>query len=599
MKFRLVEEINENLSKKETLEKMDDLFGQKNIYMWSTYILPNGHFLNPTKEKANKYWDKLGEEPEYEHSDFINANFNTYGEYLFDECLKMNVTYPYIALPETKKWTIEQQKACVEILENEDMFVYNNRDIYDRTDGENKEILEMKKPIMISAPFGDKVFDLSIYSPREIIQEINKGYITKSFLNENLTRDINTRKKGIRQEGIDMKFKIVENLDEELIKGKSKRAFDKNVKTEIESGKSPKQAVAIAYSIKNKAEEQEKKKKVKEDMNRDYTLYVSREDNKDRFYMQEMDEDLDSLIEYAEDFVVPEIKDGLLHFAYIMDNSKNTVWDSEKGKINILEEDLQSTQNDIFKKSLDIKEICFDRIRELGKQGNKEEAKHYQDISLIANDIKLLAQDIDEKNELNESAFRIGDKIVKNTEEKPATITSVVGINIVYKDDNDEVVMYNLDKDVDEELFGKIVSYLAEPKEETFDDKDNVNESIDLDNSDTWDEDNNYTNNNFINNGNYNIEQIRQHAQANTINNPIANYNPQIPSQFIQNTMMPNSPLVANSVGTGTLNSQPIQFWEDKSKTPLNVQNGAQNEMQDKNVIDEYVDDCMVRDDDF
>lgn len=396
-----------------------------------------------------------------------------------------------------------------------------------------------------------------------------------------------------------MKFRLVENLDEELIKGKSKRAFDKNVKTEIESGKSPKQAVAIAYSIKNKAEEKEKKKKVKEDMNRDYTLYVSREDNKDRFYMQEMDEDLDSLIEYAEDFVVPEIKDGLLHFAYIMDNSKNTVWDSEKGKINILEEDLQSTQNDIFKKSLDIKEICFDRIRELGKQGNKEEAKHYQDISLIANDIKLLAQDIDEKNELNESAFRIGDKIVKNTEEKPATITSVVGINIVYKDDNDEVVMYNLDKDVDEELFGKIVSYLAEPKEETFDDKDNVNESIDLDNSDTWDEDNNYINNDFINNSNYNIEQIKQHAQANTINNPIRNYNPQILNQFTQNTMIPNSSLGSNSVGTGTLNSQPIQFWEDKSKTPLNAQNGAQNVTQNQNVIDEYVDDCMVRDDDF
>lgn len=35
-----------------------------------------------------------------------------------------------------------------------------------------------------------------------------------------------------------------------LAKGKSKKAFEKNVKTEIAAGKPPKQAVAIAYSVK-------------------------------------------------------------------------------------------------------------------------------------------------------------------------------------------------------------------------------------------------------------------------------------------------------------------------------------------------------------
>jgi hypothetical protein len=35
-----------------------------------------------------------------------------------------------------------------------------------------------------------------------------------------------------------------------LDKGKSKEAFEKNVKTEIKAGRDPKQAVAIAYSEK-------------------------------------------------------------------------------------------------------------------------------------------------------------------------------------------------------------------------------------------------------------------------------------------------------------------------------------------------------------
>jgi hypothetical protein len=38
-----------------------------------------------------------------------------------------------------------------------------------------------------------------------------------------------------------------------LIKSKSKEAFKTNVKREIEAGKPPKQAVAIAYSTKRRA----------------------------------------------------------------------------------------------------------------------------------------------------------------------------------------------------------------------------------------------------------------------------------------------------------------------------------------------------------
>lgn len=38
-----------------------------------------------------------------------------------------------------------------------------------------------------------------------------------------------------------------------LINSKTKEAFNKNVKAEIEVGKSPEQAAAIAYAIKRKA----------------------------------------------------------------------------------------------------------------------------------------------------------------------------------------------------------------------------------------------------------------------------------------------------------------------------------------------------------
>lgn len=43
-----------------------------------------------------------------------------------------------------------------------------------------------------------------------------------------------------------------------LTKGKSKAAFNKNVAAEVKSGKPIKQALAIAYSVKRKAEGKKK-----------------------------------------------------------------------------------------------------------------------------------------------------------------------------------------------------------------------------------------------------------------------------------------------------------------------------------------------------
>jgi hypothetical protein len=45
-----------------------------------------------------------------------------------------------------------------------------------------------------------------------------------------------------------------------LVKSKSKAAFSTNVKREMEAGKKQKQAVAIAYSVKRKAQSKKGRK---------------------------------------------------------------------------------------------------------------------------------------------------------------------------------------------------------------------------------------------------------------------------------------------------------------------------------------------------
>lgn len=44
-----------------------------------------------------------------------------------------------------------------------------------------------------------------------------------------------------------------------LEKSKSKKAFEKNIKTEVKAGKSVKQAVAVAYSEKREAQKRDRK----------------------------------------------------------------------------------------------------------------------------------------------------------------------------------------------------------------------------------------------------------------------------------------------------------------------------------------------------
>ena len=183
----LYEDLQEDtLSKEETLQLMDDRYGQKELYLWSTYILPNGHFLNP----ENSIEDFDGQ-PEYEHCDFYGSEYNAYCDELFEDCVKLNATYPYLYLP--KHPTQKQWYAIEEIIDNYDKGLtaicgvddlFNISAIEDAYDGmsekEERLINEFERPIAIYTDDIAKIFDAS-WGGREIVKELKKAISRGGF----------------------------------------------------------------------------------------------------------------------------------------------------------------------------------------------------------------------------------------------------------------------------------------------------------------------------------------------------------------------------------------------------------------------------------
>jgi len=203
----LYESLNEDkqLSKEETLKLMDDKFGQKELYLWSTYILPNGHFLNP-----DNGWDEFDDEPEYEHSDFIYNYYNDYGETLFDDCIKMNVNYPFLTLP--KQPTQQQWNRVEEIIDNYDDGLDADGgvdDLFDwaEVDSEKERgiIRGFQRPLLIDLEgIGAKIVDAS-WGGREIVKEMKKAKSSGGFY-ESLKEDKNQKQTIIAYHGTNNKF---------------------------------------------------------------------------------------------------------------------------------------------------------------------------------------------------------------------------------------------------------------------------------------------------------------------------------------------------------------------------------------------------------
>lgn len=206
----LLNEAKADKTEEEVLKEFDEMFGQGDVYMWSTYILPNGHFLNP--DNCPEFWEEV--EPEGEHADFIYNN--PYGEDLFKDCIKMNVTYPYIYLPE--KLTDEQKEAIKKIINAKGGFTYVNDDIADQAEyfGIEIDCKDFQEPLLILADKGLTVLDLAYNSADDVLKSINNYYVRGYFLEKSLLTEKKSTGNTFTYKGKDYWSGSVNTLDGEI-----------------------------------------------------------------------------------------------------------------------------------------------------------------------------------------------------------------------------------------------------------------------------------------------------------------------------------------------------------------------------------------------
>ena len=184
--MRQDESLNEDVQKvtdKDILQDLDDTFGQEGVYMWSTYILPNGHFLNPENSHTSDNFNYA-----YEHSDFLDYLWDKYklwDNFLEKYCMKMNVTYPYIIIP-NERITPEQINALKTIIARKDLFEPVIEDCIERFEySTGKEFKgDIKEPLLIESTSDAKLYDLSVVDVNDIIRDIVQYYRVGSFLVE-------------------------------------------------------------------------------------------------------------------------------------------------------------------------------------------------------------------------------------------------------------------------------------------------------------------------------------------------------------------------------------------------------------------------------
>lgn len=173
---------------KESIDKLDELFGQEEPYIWSTYILPNGHFLNPENYKADDEWLN---NITYEHEDYYivfnddNKNYNV----LEDYCIKVNVTYPYVAMPNNRP-TAEQFSSFKKLLNYKHQFEYSFDEISDRVKN-SYDVFEMSEPLMIIVRHDEIAVDLAVTDVSSIVKMISRAYTTGTLLTESTLNEDN------------------------------------------------------------------------------------------------------------------------------------------------------------------------------------------------------------------------------------------------------------------------------------------------------------------------------------------------------------------------------------------------------------------------
>ena len=179
------EELHEDVSKQNILDALDNEFGQEDVYMWSTYILPNGHFLNP----ENSSWFEDNDEIiQYEHCDFEDwawsKGYKGQLQTIYDNCIKMNVTSPYLGMPDKARPTPEQLRAIKKILNNQKNFYFEQPEWDNLQDDAEKM---GPRVLGVFSPKGDKLFDLDVSDADDIVRAITQAYV-RGYLTEKIVK---------------------------------------------------------------------------------------------------------------------------------------------------------------------------------------------------------------------------------------------------------------------------------------------------------------------------------------------------------------------------------------------------------------------------
>lgn len=203
------DDIRYSVVKNKILDEIDAEFGQKNTYMWSTYVLPNGNSLNPEKNTSDTF------ALDYEHSDFDNWIGNKFGidgmRVLEDDCIKMNVTYPYLYLPKNR--ITQKQIATLKNIINNGQFEFDRDAIEGWIDNGNSSVYDMESPLLILSDKDQMVFDLAIYSADDIVKEINKAYSLGKFLtkSDDIRYSLSTEQQIELGKTSDIEYKLNDN----------------------------------------------------------------------------------------------------------------------------------------------------------------------------------------------------------------------------------------------------------------------------------------------------------------------------------------------------------------------------------------------------
>ncbi len=212
-------------------------------------------------------------------------------------------------------------------------------------------------------------------------------------------------------------YEFRDALEEKLIQGKSEDTLKKNIETEIKSGKSPKQAYAIAKSVQ--------KKNMKEEFEEEADYYMS--DDEDN-----LDENVGLLA------AVPEIVGAIgtaLEVKDIADELTNNTTESMQDEEYVDIYDNTIHEDEIVRDDIEENEddLSDSHIQELAKKAIEENAKRKKPMqnSKVASQVKPMEEEmvVDKATEINQDEEEVVEDYVSPNAVDPSMKPQEVDLN--------------------------------------------------------------------------------------------------------------------------------------------------------------------------